>query len=65
MFAPADEAGPDTDGIHAFVRIPAGAYILRIATIGSPIQTLGHDVRSGILDTLTIGLRRGALCLHH
>ena len=63
--APADLQTPDTDGIHTFVPIQAGRYIVRIAYIGSPVQTLEHDVRSGIVDTLVVKALKGAMCLSH
>ena len=65
VFVPTDTQMPDTDGIHAFGSIPAGHYVVRIASVGYQVQTLPHDVRSGAWDTLTVTFLRGPLCLSH
>jgi hypothetical protein len=65
MLTPADDPTSDTDGIHTFLSVPAGHYVVQIAYIGYHIQTLAHEVRSGIIDTLTVKLLRGAICLNH
>jgi hypothetical protein len=65
MLAPADEPTSDTDGIHTFGPVPAGHYVVQIAYVGYHVQTLAHEVRSGIGDTLSVRLLRGAFCLHH
>jgi hypothetical protein len=65
VFVPADRQMPDTDGIHPFGSIPAGHYVVRIASVGYQLQTVPHDVRSGGWDTLTVTFLRGPLCLSH
>ena len=65
VFVPADRQMADTDGIHAFGSIPAGHYVVRIASVGYQVQTLPHDVRSGGWDTLTVRFLGGPLCLSH
>jgi hypothetical protein len=63
MLPPAEHPSPDTDGIHTFISIPAGFYVLRASRIGYRTQVLAHEIRPGFTDTLKIAWQMRALCI--